>query len=150
MNFRNAVYKNPDRTVIDLEIEHPDYGWIPYTFCTDTPDDSYDEEVRKYLKNVEIGVYTKTEEQLGFERKLEIENQLSVLKVASSKGNVFDANMVARQNMADAILASDTLGITQTVWRMADNSEVLINISELREAHALAIQAYARIKMIGA
>jgi hypothetical protein len=29
MNYRNAKYISP--TVIDCEIDHPDYGWIPYT-----------------------------------------------------------------------------------------------------------------------
>ena len=28
-NYRNAKYI--DTTRIDCEIEHPDYGWIPYT-----------------------------------------------------------------------------------------------------------------------
>lgn len=87
--------------------------------------------------------------QLLEQQKAEIARQLSVLTVTSSKGNIFDADSQARQDMADAILASDTLGITQTVWRMADDSEVLIDIIELKEAHALAIQEYARIKGIG-
>lgn len=30
MNYRNAKYIN-DNGWIDCEIEHPDYGWIPYT-----------------------------------------------------------------------------------------------------------------------
>ena len=30
MNYRNARYVNNDGW-IDCEIEHPDYGWIPYT-----------------------------------------------------------------------------------------------------------------------
>ena len=30
MNYRNAKYIN-DAGWIDCEIEHPDYGWIPYT-----------------------------------------------------------------------------------------------------------------------
>lgn len=88
-------------------------------------------------------------EQVEVQRKVEIAIQLTSLTITSSKGNVFDANSQARQDMADALLASDTLGVTQIVWRMANNSEVLINISELKEAHALAIQEYARIKGIG-
>ena len=36
MNYRNARYIN-DNGWIDCEIEHPDYGWIPYTLDpTDT------------------------------------------------------------------------------------------------------------------
>lgn len=91
----------------------------------------------------------KTAEQIEFEHKAEIKKQLDELIVKTSKGNVFDGNSQARQDMADSILASGTLGVTQTVWRMADNSEVLIDIAELKEAHSLAIQEYARIKGIG-
>ena len=88
-------------------------------------------------------------EQAKAEQKSEIGRQLSKLTVTTYNGNVFDATLEARQNMADAIIASSTLGSTTTTWRMADNSEVLIALDELKEAHALAIQEYARIKGIG-
>jgi len=75
---------------------------------------------------------------------------LAGLTVTTTNGNTFDANLESRGNMADAILASGILGITENIWRLADNTEVLVNITELREAHALALQAYARTKAIGA
>lgn len=31
MQVRNPIYSNSTNTTIDLEIEHPDYGWIPFT-----------------------------------------------------------------------------------------------------------------------
>lgn len=31
MEFRNAKYINADQTMIDLEYNHPDFGWIPFT-----------------------------------------------------------------------------------------------------------------------
>ncbi|MFD1326750.1 hypothetical protein [Mycoplana ramosa] len=34
--FRNARYSNASNTMIDVEYEHPKYGWIPFTA---TPDD---------------------------------------------------------------------------------------------------------------
>jgi len=37
MNYRNAKYYN-DEGVINCEIEHPDYGWIPYTLHPDDTD----------------------------------------------------------------------------------------------------------------
>lgn len=83
------------------------------------------------------------------EAKENISLQLEKLTVTTSNGNVFDAMLEARQNMADAIIASSTLGSTTTTWRMADNSEVIITLDELKEAHALAIKEYARIKGIG-
>jgi|GEM_PF-1597317 len=89
----------------------------------------------------------KAQQEIFF-KKAEINRQLSTLTVTTSSGNTFDAYIQARQDMADAILASSTLGVTETAWRMADNSEVLITLDELKEAHALAIQEYARIKGI--
>ncbi len=35
MQIKNPVYANADETNIDLEIEHPDYGWIPFTATED-------------------------------------------------------------------------------------------------------------------
>lgn len=101
-------------------------------------------------------------EQAKAEQKSEIERQLAKLTVTTSNGNVFDATLEARQNMADAILASETLkelvdkGLLpadtvwdKRAWRIADNTEPIITIGELKEAHALAIQEYARVKGIG-
>lgn len=73
---------------------------------------------------------------------------LETLTVTTTNGNTFDANNQARLDMQNAITASDFLSVTQTTWRMADDSEVLIELSELKEALALAIQEYARVKGI--
>ena len=35
--IRNAVSINAENTIFDLEINHPDFGWIPYSL---NPDDS--------------------------------------------------------------------------------------------------------------
>ena len=35
--FRNARFANPEETAIDVEINHPRFGWIPFTA---TPDDT--------------------------------------------------------------------------------------------------------------
>lgn len=79
------------------------------------------------------------------------EEEASILdKLTVSYGvNVYDANSNARRDMADAIIASETLGITETTWKLADNSEVTVGINELRIVHATAIAEYARIKGIG-
>jgi hypothetical protein len=36
--FRNAVYSSADGQQIDMEIEHPVYGWIPFTARGDDPE----------------------------------------------------------------------------------------------------------------
>ena len=96
----------------------------------------------------------RTQEEIDAENvllvKQAIAQQLATLTVTTTQEHVFDAYTQARQDMADAILASVTLGITETVWRLADNSEVTVSLDELKEAHALAIQAYTKIKGIGA
>jgi hypothetical protein len=35
MDFRNAKYSNADNTIIDMEIDHPVYGWIPFSANAD-------------------------------------------------------------------------------------------------------------------
>jgi predicted DNA-binding protein (UPF0251 family) len=87
--------------------------------------------------------------EIKAKEKAKIQDIINKSTVTTAAGNVFDANLESRINMADAILASDTLGQTETVWRLADNSEITVDITELREAHALALQSYAQIKAIG-
>lgn len=95
---------------------------------------------------------TKEEQEAKFyadKAEAEIAQQLEVLTVTTSKGNTFDANNQARLDMQTAITASDFVGVTETTWRMADDSEVLITLAELKEALTLAITEYARLKGIG-
>lgn len=101
-------------------------------------------------------------EQVANQIKIEKSAQLATLTVVTSNGNIFDANNQARLDMGDGIKASETtkqlidLGLMpadtvwdKTVWKLADDSEVLIDILELKEASLLAIKEYARIKGIG-
>ena len=37
---RNAVSKNDEHTEFDLEINHPEYGWIPYSLTTHDTDNT--------------------------------------------------------------------------------------------------------------
>jgi hypothetical protein len=36
--IRNAISRNDDNTEFDLEINHPEYGWIPYSLHQDDTD----------------------------------------------------------------------------------------------------------------
>lgn len=42
LNIRNAKSMNADGTIFDLEIEHPSFGWIPYTLHPDDEDTTID------------------------------------------------------------------------------------------------------------
>ena len=115
-----------------------------------------EEEVIEYIAYVDPAItdnaddiakrITKLEAALAKSKQIEA---LEKLTVTTSNGNEFDANIESRVNMADAILASEKLGLTESIWRLTDNTEVVVGITELKEAHALALQKYAETKAIG-
>ncbi|WP_246806861.1 hypothetical protein [Ensifer sp. ENS04] len=39
MEFRNAFYSRPDNSAIDMEINHPDFGWVPFTAAPADPEE---------------------------------------------------------------------------------------------------------------
>ena len=43
-SIRNAVSLNAENTMFDVEIEHPKYGWIPYTINPDDNDETIDND----------------------------------------------------------------------------------------------------------
>lgn len=113
-------------------------------------DDLIGDKVLMTAEEVELHINPpKTPEEIEAEAKAERLKQLETLTVTTSNGNTFDANNQARLDMSNGIQVSEILGVTQTTWRMADDSEVLIEVAELKEALAKALQEYARIKGIG-
>jgi hypothetical protein len=70
---------------------------------------------------------------------------LSEITVTTSKGNVFNGDDIARADMLSAILAGETIDQTSTTWKLANNSWVIVDISEMREASALSIQRKGEI-----
>lgn len=75
--------------------------------------------------------------------------ELETLTVTTSNDNTFDGNDKARINMLSAIQASDISGVTETIWKLADNSAVLIDLNELKEALALSVQKVGEIIVNG-
>lgn len=67
------------------------------------------------------------------------------LAVTTQSGKKFDADEVARGRMLSAIQAAEFLGIDESEWKLADNSKQIITLDELKEAHALAIQALGQV-----
>lgn len=57
MNYRNAKYIAKD--IIDCEIEHPEYGWIPYTLNPRDTDNTIDNDslLRKMAFNNDVEPY---------------------------------------------------------------------------------------------
>jgi len=56
MNYRNAQYTKDGR--IDCEIEHPKFGWIPFTADPDDVEDHSRELHKQILKAGNIAAYT--------------------------------------------------------------------------------------------
>ena len=68
--------------------------------------------------------------------------------VVDVDGKLFDGNETARLNIMSAIQSSALVGLTETGWKLADNTAVLVTLDELKMALALSMQEVGRIVMI--
>ena len=71
--------------------------------------------------------------------------RLQTIVVTTQNGNTFDGNETARNNMLSAINSAEFIGRTEETWKLADNSTVLVQLPELKEALALSIQEVGNI-----
>ena len=78
-------------------------------------------------------------------KQTEKDYRLQTIKVTTTNGNEFDGNETARNNMLSAITSAEFTGKTEEYWKLADNSTVLVQLPELKEALALAIQEVGNI-----
>lgn len=77
--------------------------------------------------------------------KIERNRILESVVVTTSNGNTFDGYESARLNMSNALQVAGYLNQTESYWKLADNTVVLIQLDELKEALALAIQKVGEI-----
>ena len=73
------------------------------------------------------------------------EEAVTKMTVVISTGKEFDADLTARMNIVSAILGSEFMGQTETVWRLANNKEAVVTLDELKEVNAIALQTYGNI-----
>lgn len=142
-DIRNARFADQESSFVVFEIKHKELGWVPCSLSLKNQEHDELEEIKNILQTIEIKPF-----ETSALSKLQVKNKLEKLSVKISTGKVFDANLEARQNLADAIIAADFLKIDKTKWRVFDNSETVVTLDELKEAHALAILEYAKIKSI--
>ena len=63
--FRNARSMNAENTIIDVEINHPEYGWIPYLLTDFDPDNTIDNDNLMSLIGTNFTAYVApTQEEL--------------------------------------------------------------------------------------
>ena len=86
-------------------------------------------------------------QQVQAEAKQAKELALNSITVTTQSGKVFDGRDVDQQRMVSAILSADVVGMTETYWKLADNSVAMVTLLELKEALSLSIQALGIIIM---
>lgn len=68
--------------------------------------------------------------------------------VVEVDGKLFDGNEPARLNIMSAIQSSELFGLTEIVWKLADNTSEVVTLDELKMALALSIQEVGRIVIV--
>ena len=72
-------------------------------------------------------------------------NNVATILVTTISGKVFDGDEKSQDRMVRAIQVAAITGLTETQWKLADNSIVMVTLDELKEALALAGQETSRI-----
>ena len=67
------------------------------------------------------------------------------IKVTTTSGKVFDGNETSQDRMVRAINIASISGQTETQWKLADNTIVMVTLDELKEALMLAGQEMSKI-----
>lgn len=116
-HIRNARSLNLENTLFDVEIMHPDYGWIPYTLNPVDTDNTINNDDLRALIGDDFDIYVPpTQEELDelaaintrYER-----NRLLQVKVDAVAGNALRwADMTAEQQAAWAEYRTALLDIT--------------------------------------
>ena len=111
------------------------------------------EEYKQWLSEGNTHEPEYTEEELLAKEALEAKQlaeqakqlALDSITVTTTSGKVFDGRDKDQVRMLSAIQASTLLGLTESAWKLTDNSIALVSLDELKEAHALAIQTLGAI-----
>lgn len=119
-----------NKTYLNLDIKD-----ISYVAEDDAQVSMFEYEQFMFLNPVSESVLKQTEKNY----------RLQTIVVTTQNGNTFDGNETARNNMLSAINSAEFIGRTEETWKLADNSTVLVQLQELKEALALSIQEVGNI-----
>jgi len=114
---RNAVYIDADGN-IDCEINHPEFGWIPYTLRDDDTDTTINNEEIKSILGSNISAYVSpTQDELDAEAAMNVRGQRDYLletKVDPIAGNALRWNdLTDAQRAAWTQYRTDLLNVPQ-------------------------------------
>lgn len=87
---RNAVSLQSDNLCMNVEINHPDYGWIPYTVNPSDTDNTIDNEAVMTLIGADFAAYvppTQAELNAALAASVRAERDALLLEVDAVAGN---------------------------------------------------------------
>jgi hypothetical protein len=116
-NIRNAKSINESNTKFDVEIDHPTYGWIPYTLDPEDEDQTIDNDALRSLIGSDFAAYVApTQEELDQEAEEEVRGMRSYLLVSNVDPIISNtlrwADMTTEKQNAWTAYRSDLLNIT--------------------------------------
>jgi len=116
-NVRNAASLNADNTKFDLEIEHPQFGWIPYTLDPTDDDETIDNDALLVLIGNAFTAYiAPTQAELDAEAETAVRGQRDHILTTEVDPIVSNplrwADMTTDQQNAWSQYRTDLLNIT--------------------------------------
>ena len=103
---RNAQSMNATNTMMDVEINHPNYGWIPYLLTDDDPDTTIDNNAVMALIGTNFAAYVApTQADLDAEAAASVRSQRDFILLT-------EVDPLVSNNLRWADLTSDK----QTEW----------------------------------
>ncbi|HCI02970.1 MAG TPA: hypothetical protein DE276_07185 [Oceanospirillaceae bacterium] len=116
--YRNAKSLSADNSILDLEINHPDYGWIPYTLNIDDEDNTVNNDDLLALIGSDFVNYTPpTQEEIDAELALNIRQTRNMKlqhEVDPIAGNTLRWNeLTSEQQAAWTQYRTDLLNVPQ-------------------------------------
>lgn len=114
---RNASYIDADGN-IDCEINHPEYGWIPYTLRDDDTDTTVDNAAVKAILGSNIAAYVPpTQEELEAEAAFAVRDQRDSILVSEVDPVISNplrwADMTTEEQNAWSQYRTDLLNVPQ-------------------------------------
>jgi len=74
--YRNAKSLDANNNRMDVEINHPEYGWIPYTMCSSVEEPDIDHAALRDIIDTDFVSYVApTQEELDAETAVEVRSE---------------------------------------------------------------------------
>jgi len=114
---RNARSMNAENTCIDVEINHPEYGWIPYSITDKDTDNTVDNDAVMALIGTGFEAYVPpTQEELDAEAAASVRGERNMLLLTEVDPLVTNplrwGDLTAEQQNAWTQYRTDLLNIT--------------------------------------